>query len=1572
MTRAAVKPTVAPQREPSAGRKPGAAAPVVAPVANGPLGMLYSAGPALGLASGVQCKVVVGPPDDPYEREADRVAERVSSGGPVMRISRLPANGLSAAAQRMTQPDEEEEPAQTLSVQRQATDEEEEEPAQTLSVQREAVEEKEEEPAQTLSVQRQVTEEEEEPAQTLSVQRQATEEEEEPAQTLSVQRQATEEEEEPAQTLSVQRQATDDEEEEPAQTLSVQRQVIGEEEEPAQTLSVQREAVEKKEEEPVQPQSNGQRGPSMATAAAQAIHGRGAGVPLLAATRASMERSLGVDLGDVRVHATGSAHAAARALHARAFTHRNHIWLGAGESQADLRLMAHETTHVLQQDGVVRRKPVESAPKTPLSSPTATARDPGEDKDDEVLVRAGQPDAASAEAPDETSQTVERPAQSVLGAWAQASQPSRSVPGVPATSKSAERDEDQSAPDAAEPGPDAGRAAGEEKAAVAGEQEAGKQAATQPAVPTQDAPAASAEPKAPTSPQEDPAYQRVIARTRRVARRQGHNNPAARKAAEAQAAAKGPSNEVASQAAASQVAKIDAQQPKPFDKAGFKAALLTKIAEITPKTQKEADEFKQNGKVGAVKSAVTSSVAAGKEAAQGGIEQATKETPDPSGAQPKQVTPLIPFDAGPPPADVGATQAAPKPKTDGEVSLEEGSKSLDDQMADANVTEEQLANSNEPEFTGALGAKKEAQADAQAAPTAYREQEQGILAGARAQAVGSVDAQFTGMHQTRKGEFSAIEGQQDVTKTTDEQKRAEVATNIERIYRDTKQKVEGRLSKLDGDVNRTFDTGAEAARQKFEDYVASRMHDYKLRRYLLVPGGSVLWVKDQFLGLPDEVNAFYVAGRDLYISLMDTVIDDVASQVETGLGEAKEVVATGLSEVKTYVDGLPEGLREVGQKAQEGIQEKFDALRETVDAKQGQLVDTLAQKYVDNLQKIDERINQMKEENKGLVDKAKDAIGGVIKTILELKEMLMGVLARAADAIDKIIKDPIGFVGNLAAGVKAGLQSFVANIGTHLQKGLMGWLFGALAEAGIQMPESFDLKGILSLVLQVLGLIYVNIRARAVRMFGEPVVKALETGAEIFKVLITQGPAGLWSYIKDQIGDLKSMIIDGIRDFVIEKIIVAGITWIISLLNPASAFVKACKAIYDIIMFFVSRASQIMSLVNAVIDSISAIASGSIGAVASAVENALSKAVPVAISFLASLLGLGGISEKIRSIIQKIQAPVNKAIDWVLGKAKSLLKSVGKLFGGGKKSGSSQQKLSEGMTAAQAAVARFSGKRVGAVVLKPLLAAIRVRYGLKSLELGRDAGKWTVTGSINPTAKVTTEALAEGSESEDLTFEELWAILMGSIQSRPPAAGGTQISPSSFSYTVKVIGHLIETSPASEKQKEQAISFLLTQAAKAWVSSDSHIIYKALQQAAGALKRLHGTTKSVVQIHHEQEVSQHPETFAETQRERVRLPKALETQLEGSIKKIHQKYSAEKGKSKKEKLALAKKDIAELQELIKDSLLDWKTSRQRDEKGKRTKEAAPAMAQEKPMEEIDLVALSVKAHIEVHRRRKKK
>ena len=228
----------------------------------------------------------------------------------------------------------------------------------------------------------------------------------------------------------------------------------------------------------------------------------------------------------------------------------------------------------------------------------------------------------------------------------------------------------------------------------------------------------------------------------------------------------------------------------------------------------------------------------------------------------------------------------------------------------------------------------------------------------------------------------------------------------------------------------------------------------------------------------------------------------------------------------------------------------------------------------------------------------------------------------------------------------------------------MEWLFGELAQTGIQLPKNFDLKGILTLVLQVLGLTYANFRARAVTLLGEKTVAAIETVAEVFQKLISEGPGALWDWIKEKLGDLKAMVIDQIEDFIITKVITAGVTWLIGLLNPASAFFKACKAIYDIIMFFIERGSQIITLVNAIIDSLAAISAGSITGAAAMVENALAKAIPVVIGFMASLLGIGGLGEKIKSIIETIRKPINAAIDWVIGKAVQLVKAAGKFVGG--------------------------------------------------------------------------------------------------------------------------------------------------------------------------------------------------------------------------------------------------------------------------------------------------------------------
>ena len=202
---------------------------------------------------------------------------------------------------------------------------------------------------------------------------------------------------------------------------------------------------------------------------------------------------------------------------------------------------------------------------------------------------------------------------------------------------------------------------------------------------------------------------------------------------------------------------------------------------------------------------------------------------------------------------------------------------------------------------------------------------------------------------------------------------------------------------------------------------------------------------------------------------------------------------------------------------------------------------------------------------------------------------------------------------------------------------------------------------------QVLGITWDYIRAKAVKLLGEPVVSALETAFEPFKILVTEGPMGLWEYIKDQFTDLKEMVMDQIQDLMITQVIKAGIKWILGLLNPVGAFVKAAMAIYDIVMFFVDKGSQIMELVNSIIDSVRNIASGAVGGAAQMIENTLGKALPLAIGFLANLLGVGNLAQKVQAIIGKVRKKIDKVVDKFLLKAKKVgQKLLRKLGIGGK------------------------------------------------------------------------------------------------------------------------------------------------------------------------------------------------------------------------------------------------------------------------------------------------------------------
>jgi hypothetical protein len=573
----------------------------------------------------------------------------------------------------------------------------------------------------------------------------------------------------------------------------------------------------------------------------------------------------------------------------------------------------------------------------------------------------------------------------------------------------------------------------------------------------------------------------------------------------------------------------------------------------------------------------------------------------------------------------------------------------DQAMAEAGVTQETLEKGNDPAFGPTLKARSAAEDHEAKVEAQYRKSEATVQNRGRAMAKATLAEELGGMHGVRGGKIGTVVGAQTGTKGKDAAERQRITDTITGIKNDTKKEVDRVLTLMSSEAVTIFEMWLGFAEGAYE----ATFEEEK--------GGTWTWLTTWGDDWQELIESSLRKAKSAYLDLVGKGIDQVAALVEIRLKEARACVSAGLRKVEAFVKGLDAKLAEFGQEALAAVGEEFAALEQEIDDRRDQLVDALADQYKASYERMSAMEERLREANKSLWQRVYDATVGLIKKIIAFKDMLLSILAKAASVIVDIISDPIGFLGNLIDGVMQGLSNFRRNIEDHLKRGLMEWLFGELGESGLQLPENFDLKGIVSIVLQVLGLTYANIRARAVKIVGEPIVSALEETAEVFKVLISKGVSGLWEFIKDQVLDLKSMVLDAIFDYIKEKIIVAGITWVVSLLNPASAFFKACKAIYDIVMFVINKGSQIMAFVNAVIDSIAAIARGAVGVAAQMVEAALAKAIPLAIGFLASLLGLGDIGSRVRKVIDKAQKPVNKAIDWVINGAVKTVKAAGGL-----------------------------------------------------------------------------------------------------------------------------------------------------------------------------------------------------------------------------------------------------------------------------------------------------------------------
>ena len=699
---------------------------------------------------------------------------------------------------------------------------------------------------------------------------------------------------------------------------------------------------------------------------------------------------------------------------------------------------------------------------------------------------------------------------------------------------------------------------------------------------------------------------------------------------------------------------MNEQEAQTFDAQKFKQILMQRVTTIMPKTQEEAEAFNSSAKLNGVKQTVHQQVQQEQNKASNGIDKTTKTKPDENSVKGKEVTPF-PQDKHPKIQEIAADKAMPAALNEEEVEkpMQQDAERLNAKFQEQGIEESQLLNSKEPSFEQALSQKQTIDLQAEKQGQLFRNEETNILNAAKKDAKNNTSKGLEQLQQNRKTSFTTIRKSQETEATNDNKVRTLISEEMNKIFDATKNKVESRLNALDQCVEKLFNEAAQRAKRLMENHIERNLTAYKEKRYELGMG-TLRWIKDSVVGLPDEVNAFFEQGRSLYLKEMEQAIGQIAQIVATELNLAKADIALGKKDIDKYIKTLPNNLQKIAQTLIADIKAKFDSLEQNLEEKQNSLIEQLSKRYTETLKEVDERLAKLKAEQKGLIDSAMTIASEVIDTIKNLRHTLVEVLGTAQQAIQAVLQDPIGFLNQLIKGIGDGLSSFTANLETHLKNGLMTWLTGSLSQVGIKLPQDiFSLEGIFSLTTQVLGLSWDNIKTKAVKLLGEKTVSNLEAGFELFQIIKNDGLAGVWSYVKDQFADLQNQVMQSIIDLIREEVLVAGLKWIIGLLTPAGAFVKAVMTVVDLAKFFINRGKALLDLVKAFAESVKAIASGSVDKVATFIEQALAKSVPVLIDFLASLLGLNGLTEKVQKIFETVRTRVDEAIDGLIQKAQT-------------------------------------------------------------------------------------------------------------------------------------------------------------------------------------------------------------------------------------------------------------------------------------------------------------------------------
>ena len=504
-------------------------------------------------------------------------------------------------------------------------------------------------------------------------------------------------------------------------------------------------------------------------------------------------------------------------------------------------------------------------------------------------------------------------------------------------------------------------------------------------------------------------------------------------------------------------------------------------------------------------------------------------------------------------------------------------------------------------------------------------------------------------------------GVADLERQAGDRRGADRTALRERVAADEAQ-VQDRYRQAETDARREIDDGErKAAAERARTEQAAKEQSWWER--------AVDAVASALTALKNAINAVLDAVKAAVNKVLDAAKAFATRLIEAAAKWVNEAIAAFGTFLKGLVDGL---LAELFPRLAAALNAAIDRAVSAAQAAVNAIAARLTTAVAALVEGLRAGLNAIVAAYQTAVNAAFAVVGAVLtgdwsavaRMVLDAVLGLLGIdpaefaalVGKAQGTLQAIVDRPGAFVGNLIAAFVGGIRLFAGNFLAHLRAGVVAWLTGALGGAGLTVPERFDQLGVLDLLRQIVGLTWARLRERGVRMLGPRAAALAEQLAGYLQTLADEGWAGLFARIRDDLSGLVDTALGALRGLLVEKVVTAAVTKLATLFNPVGALVQLVLTAWNFYTFLRDQLRRIMEVVRAVVDALDRIVAGVLAPASQAVEGVLGRLLPLALDLLARLLGLGDIGTRVREVLTKIHAGVDKAIDKLLARGLAALR----------------------------------------------------------------------------------------------------------------------------------------------------------------------------------------------------------------------------------------------------------------------------------------------------------------------------